>query len=164
MTGASFTYLIEGGDLDEGAAEVAEGEIKPQGAIDLDEGMVRAVTVASWIKARRHVLADVTDLQRVIRERLTYLVQRRIERELLSGDGAGEHIRGILNRTGVAEVDRNGMPNSDAILRGLTTVGLSNATPTGVVLNPLAYESMLTERDDAQSRLDSPGAFCRGSG
>jgi len=48
MTGAAFSYVIEGGPLDEGAAETVEGEVKPEGQVEFDEDEVRAVTVASW--------------------------------------------------------------------------------------------------------------------
>ncbi len=159
MTGAAFTYIVEGGDMSTGADVVEEGEIKPMGSIDLDEGEVRAVTIASWIKARRQVLDDVAGLQTVITERLTQLVRQKIQSQLLAGDGAGEHLLGILNRDGVAHVDGAGMPAADAVLRGLTTVRMNNAAPTGVVLNPLTYEGMLTERDAGGGRLDSAGAF-----
>jgi hypothetical protein len=157
MTGQSFTYLVEGGDLDEGAEEVEEGEIKPEGSVEFGEGEVRAVTIASWVKAHRAVLADLDGLQTLIRQRLTYLVQRRVETQILVGDGVDPNLEGIVDRDGVGTA--SGSPAADAILSGLTQVRLANATPTGVVIHPSAYESILTEKDGGGGRLDSPGAL-----
>jgi len=96
----------------------------------------------------------------VIAERLTQLVRQRIQTQALSGDGQGEHILGVLNRAGVATVEHEaGAAAADAILRVLTTVRLANASPTGVLVNPLTYQSILTQRAGDGSRLDSPGAL-----
>lgn len=165
MTGGSFTYLIEGGEIDDTVGGSAEGSIKPEDtSLELDEGEVRAVTIASWQKLRRQQVADVPDLQNIVNTRLMYGVRRRIERQVLAGTGENETLLGVLNRTGIGSVAYDaGTPAADLILRGLTTVRLSNATPSGIVLHPTTYESLLTEKTDNGARLDSSGAFSGGT-
>lgn len=156
----SFPYLIEGGSF-EGAAETAEGAMKPTASMTLTEGEVRAKTIAVWIKSRKQVLADIEEMNTLIQERLMYEVQARIERQILEGDGTGENIRGVLHTTGIASVPfTTGAAASDMILQGLTTVRLSGGQPDAVVLNPQDVQGMLTAKASGSGeRLDSSGAF-----
>ena len=60
MVGATYEYVQEIGDLDQGAAETAEGATKPEADVDFQEASTPARTIATWRKARRQVLADMS--------------------------------------------------------------------------------------------------------
>lgn len=160
MTGSVIDYVVELGDLDAGVAEVAEGERKPEGQVDFDEASAPARTIATWVKQRRQVLADIPELLTVLSTRLTYSVQRRIEQQVLIGDGQGQNLLGLLNVTGVGVVPNDAaIPTSDLILKGKTNVLMSDAVPNGIVLHPYTHEALLTEKTQTGERLDSDGAF-----
>ena len=161
MTGAVYEYVQETGDLDTGAAETAEGALKPEDNVDFEEMAAPARTIATWQKARRQVLADIEQLQQVLTQRLSYKVRRRLETQILVGDGAGQNLLGLLNQTGLGSVPFDpAEPPSNLIAKGMTTVALSGAVSTGTVLNPVDYEGMLTARTEGSGeRLDSAGAF-----
>jgi len=160
MSGRSFGYFQDEGDLDSGAAEVAEGDIKPMADLGLDEQEVVARVIAVWIKMLRPQLADLPELARNIQDRLQYLCLRRLENQIIGGDGAGENIQGILHTTGVAEVDFSATePLSDLALDGITDVLMSDVDPDAVVLNPVDLASMLKATGDDGHRLDGDGAF-----
>ena len=159
MQGSGIEYVVELGDLDD-AAETGEGQIKPEGDVAFEEAEAPARTIAVWIKQRRQVLADVPELQAVLSSRLTYKVQRRIEAQILNGDGVGQNLLGLLNQTGIGSVPNDpAIPVSDLILKGKTLVLMSDAVPNGIVLHPYTHETLLTTKTATGERLDSDGAF-----
>ena len=136
MEALYFTYVRESGSLDTGPAETAETALRPEDTgLDLSvSGTVRATTVTGWKKVAKQQLDDVAGLGTLLNQRLMYLVQRRIESEIVNGDGSGEDILGILNTTGVGSVSYDATkPASDLILAGLTQVRLANAQPSAIL-------------------------------
>jgi HK97 family phage major capsid protein len=58
---------------------------------------------------------------------------------MISGDGTGENLRGILNTSGIQSQDGTGMPSAEAILRGITKVRLAFLEPNAVLMHPNDY-------------------------
>jgi hypothetical protein len=161
MTSRSFGYLQEGGTF-AGAAETAEGAVKPEGQVTLTEKEAVAATIAVWQRMRRQQLADVPSLQQTITDRLTYGCLRRLENQVLAGDGQGENIEGILTMTGIGDIAFSGtVALSDLALDGIVATLLADHEPDAVAINPVDYGAMLKAREGANTgaRLDSPGAF-----
>lgn len=160
MSGGSFYYTREQGSY-LGAAEVAENATKPPGDVTFVDDEVVAQTIAAWYKVSRPSIADVPTLQGVLNQRLVYGVMRRVENQVLGGDGVGQNIRGILNTTGIAAAAFNAaVPLSDNLLSGVTDVLVSEAEPNAVVVNPVDRQKMLSAlAAGSGERLDSDGAF-----
>lgn len=160
MSGRSFDYLQAQGSLDT-ATEIAEGAVKPQAEADFVDKEAVAKTVAHWVKGKRQQLADVPALQQTVERRLTYGVLRRVESQVLAGDGNGENLSGILDQAGIGGVPFvSANPLTDHALDGMVDVIVADSEPNGVILNPADWASMLKARATANGdRLDSPGAF-----
>jgi hypothetical protein len=166
MEGASFPYTQEGGSLDT-AAETAELAIKPDGDITLTDAMCHARTIAHYLKIARQQLSDVPQLGTTMNTRLIYGVNRRLESQVLNGDGTGENLLGILRTTGIgAPASQPGdTVNADLILNGISTVLNSAAIPTATVMNPNDWNKMLKVKATTSGvRLDSQGAFAIDTG
>ena len=103
MDGRSFGYMREEGALDD-AAEAAEGAVKPATDVLLTEAEVVAATIAVWTKLLRQQLADTPSLQQTVNSRLVYQCLRRLENQIVGGDGVGENILGIMNTPGLGSV------------------------------------------------------------
>ncbi|MDA0179024.1 phage major capsid protein [Solirubrobacter phytolaccae] len=160
MDGNMIEYLQETGELDVGAAETAEGAVKPQGGVDLLDAEARARTIAEWVKVKRQQLADVAALGEVLRNRLTYKVLRRLERQIVNGDGLGENIKGIMKTTGVAEIAYNASElAADQALEGLVAVMLKDARPDFIALNPRDWADMLKAKTTGSGEYFSGGPF-----
>jgi HK97 family phage major capsid protein len=159
MQGRSFDYTREAGSFDT-AFETAEGEVKPPGDLDLQDAQVVAKTIAHWMKLRRQQLADVPALGQVVQTRLSYGVLRRVENQLVAGDGTGENLLGLIH-SGIPVVDYLAdVPLADLALSGIVDVLAANASPDAVVLNPADYGQMLAAKATGSGeRLDSNGAF-----
>ena len=159
MSGNSIPYTVASGNLDT-AAETTEGAIKPAGDIGLTDEEARARTIANWIKSPRQVLADVPGLEGMIRDQLVYVVLRRLENQILAGDGQGENLLGILNTSGIASVPfAAGTPLADLALSGITTALVSNVDPDAVVIHPTSLQEILTAKATGSGvylSIDSP--------
>jgi len=163
MDNNRFSYMQESGTFD-GAAETAEGAVKPQATLTLTEAEVVAATIASWIKLKRQQLDDVPALATTVNQRLTYSVLRRLEDQVLAGDGLGENILGILGHP-IGDVPFVAGSLTDLTLDGITAVLNAEAQPNGVVMNPTDVATMLkATATGSGERLDSSGAFAPTAG
>jgi len=159
MDNNSFPYTQESGSFGT-AAETAEGGLKPEAALTLTDAEAVAATIAHWLKARKQALADVRALQSTIDGRLRYGVLRRLEGQVLNGDGTGANMRGILQTTGLGAVPFvAGALIADQILKGITTVYLADAEATGTVLNPLDWQAALLAKAAGDGHYFSGGPF-----
>jgi hypothetical protein len=128
--GNSVPYTQEGGTFL--AAETAEGAAKPEGGVTFTDANAPVQTIAAWQKIRKQALADVAALQSIIDGRLRYSVQRRLEAQVLAGDGTDPNLRGILNTTGIGSVAfAAGTPLTELVLSGITGVYLADAEASG---------------------------------
>ncbi|HEY3021805.1 MAG TPA: phage major capsid protein [Solirubrobacteraceae bacterium] len=148
------------------AAETAELTLKPEEALTTVDATAPVRTIAGWIKLARQALDDSAGLATLINTLLPYDVRRRIESQMLSGDGAGQNLRGILNTTGIGAPAFVAPDNiADAILRAMTTIILSDGDPNFVAANPLTWQSLLMMRESeaAGPPVTRSGAYLYGS-
>jgi hypothetical protein len=148
-----------------GAAETVEGAVKPEAGLTTVDATAPVRTIAGWVKLLRQALDDISGLATLINTLLPYDVRRRIENQILSGDGVGQNLRGVLNTTGIGAPDAvDGDNPADAILRAMTAVILSDGDPNFVAANPLTWQSLRLMREDDTARTGqylygSPGAL-----
>lgn len=146
-----------------GAAEVAEGALKPEIGVDFVDASASVRTIAGWIKINKQTLADAPVLRGFIDTRLRYKVRQRLEAQVLAGDGAGNNIRGILNITGVqAPAPVVGESGIDALHHGIVAVQLADHEPSFIGLHPLDWEPIRLQRDDSGAAAGT-GGYLMGS-
>lgn len=125
------------------AAEVAEGGEKPEAALDFTLRTDIVEVIATWLPATRQLLSDLSWMESYIRGRLTFMVKRREELELLVGDGTSPNISGIHDRTGVQTQAKGGDPVPDAIYKAMTKIrAVAFSEPTGVVIHPNDWQDI----------------------
>jgi len=74
---------------------------KPESAAAFDKIQAAVKTIATWIPVTNRALDDWPGLRTWINEFLMQSVQDVLEQEMLTGDGTGEHLTGILNTSGI---------------------------------------------------------------
>ena len=79
------------------AAEAAEGAQKAESALTWSLVNMPISTVAHWIKISRQLAMDAPALAAYVDTRMRYGVQRRVETQLVSGDGTAPNISGFLD-------------------------------------------------------------------
>lgn len=130
------------------AAPVAEGAVKPEQGLTLQDATAPVRTIAGWIKVNRQAMDDVAGLSTLINTLLPHDVRRQIEFQVLRGDGTGQNLSGILDQTGLgAPAFVSGDNTADAILRAMTVVILSEADPNFAAVHPIDWQNLLLLRE-----------------
>lgn len=138
-------YTQEGGNFL--AAETAEGLAKPEDGITYTDANAPVQTIAAWQKIRKQALSDFAAIQSIIDTRLRYSVMRRLETQILAGNGSGSNLTGILITAGIGSVAFSStVPFAELILTGITNVYLAGAEASGIVLNPIDWQTALTQK------------------
>jgi len=122
------------------AAPTSEGSSKPEAALAWTLRTETARKIPVWIPATKEAMDDVSWLETQIRNRLSFMIRRTEEDQLLNGDGNAPNLRGILNRSGIQTQAKGSDPTPDAIYKAMQKVrgagGSGFAEPTAVVLHP----------------------------
>ncbi len=159
-TGAQKVTYFEETTFTNNAAETAEGAAKPEGVLDftLREDNVRKI--ATWIPVTDEMMEDVPTFESYLRGRLAFMVRQREELQLLRGDGAGQNILGVYNRTGVQTVTGYGMSTIDSILAAITEVQKDAfVEPTAFVVHPNDWFQIRTSKDSTGNYLLGPATL-----
>jgi HK97 family phage major capsid protein len=138
------------------AATVAEGDAKPESALDFTERTDTVRKIATWIPATSEFLEDNAGLRSYIEGRLRFMVEREEEDQLLNGNGTAPNISGVLDRAiqTVTSTD-----DIDAIYRAITEVRVDGlAEPTALVIHPLSWANIRLAKD-GNDRYYGDGPF-----
>lgn len=132
------------------AAVVAEGADKPKsGPFTFDLITTTLKTVAHWVPITRQAADDNSQLMGYINGRLTYGLDYKLDREILTGNGTTE-MQGILTTAGIGAY-QPASGNTDAKLitvRKAKTQGeLAMYPPDAIVMNPLDWQDIELDTD-----------------
>lgn len=78
------------------AAEVAEAGAKPETTLTFDGVNSPVQTIAHFLKVSKQVMDDAPQLASYIDSRLAHGLRQRVETQIISGDGVGVNLKGIL--------------------------------------------------------------------
>ena len=128
--------------------------VKPQSSFTFVGEQAPVRTIAHWEAAHRNVLADEPQLRSIIDNELMYGLRLQEDAQILSGDGTGENLTGVLSTNGIQEyawsdgaTDPVPDTKADAIRRAATLAFLAYYEPTGIVLHPNDWEDIELAKD-----------------
>jgi len=130
------------------AAEAAEGAAKAESALTWTLVNMPVSTVAHWIKISRQLAADNAALAAYVDTRMRYGVNRKVETQLVSGDGTAPNISGILdsgNYTahGYANADLGSTLKKLVLIRKIIgDLEAAGYMPDAIVLNPADWATI----------------------
>ncbi|WP_353640932.1 phage major capsid protein [Mesorhizobium sp. WSM2239] len=144
------------------ASVVSEGAQKPESVYvwTREEAPVR--TIAHWVPVSRQAMDDAGQLQGVIDGELRYGLDIIEEAQLLSGDGTGENLAGLIGAatTFNPPFQASSDTDIDVVLQAKAQLAApgSEIAANGVILNTLDWERM-TGIKDSDGRYLSTGPF-----
>ena len=148
----SISYLKESA-FTNSAAETAEGGDKPESKMEFTEADAPVRTIAHFIRVTKQLAEDAPALAAYINHRMMYGLNRRIEKQLIVGDGTGQNLSGIFT-TGnytVHGFTEDNMPADsnvlDLIRRCGATMRKVGYTPSVVFLNPMDFDTIRGMKD-----------------
>jgi HK97 family phage major capsid protein len=129
-----------------------EASDKLQNKVEFESKSEKVRTLATWIPASRQILDDFTELAGYLNTALPYYVNLDEEVELLSGDGTGEHLDGLITQasqfsTAYLSVSK-GWNKIDIIGRVIEQITVAKETqPTFIMLNPIDWWDVRLTKD-----------------
>ena len=163
------------------AATVAEATAtnnggKPESSLTFTQASAPVEVIAHWIPITRQALDDVPMLQSYVEGRLIDGLRREENDQLLNGDGTSPNISGILDQSGIQDLDQTyftgaavqsageGPENFNRILRAKTLIMTTgDSMATFIVMNPTDWELLITSAD-ANFNYFGPGPFTSNGG
>lgn len=144
------------------AIEVAEAAAYNDSAIALTETSDEVELVIAWLPVTDQQLEDVPGLQQYINNRLGYMLQARIDSQLLEGSGTTPYLWGAAKLSSVQTQAKSTDIIFDAIFKAMTKVrgtsaGTGFAEPSAVVLHPNDWQDIrLTRTSDGIYIMGNP--------
>ena len=139
---SAYVYMEET-TFTNAAAETAEGGEYGEAALQLTErtSPVRKVTV--WLPVTDEQLSDVPGARGYIDSRLRFMLQQRLDGQILTGNGTAPNLEGINEVTGIQTQAKGSDPIPDAVYKALTKVRVTGrAQPGAVVFHPNNWQSV----------------------
>lgn len=133
------------------AAETAEGVIKPESDITFELATAPVATVAHWLKITRQLAMDNQALAAYINTRMVYGVNKRVDTQLVVGNGTVPNIKGFMTSGnyvahGYAALDLGSvLPKFVMIRRVIGDMKAAGYVPNAIVLHPVDWAIMETE-------------------
>lgn len=122
------------------AAEKAEGVASVEATLALTERSVTIQKIPVHLTVTEEQLADVDQVAGYVDARLRNMVLRRLETQILVGDGIAPNILGFLN-AGVSSQAKGGDDAVDAIYKAMDKVRVTGeAVPTALVIHPTNFQ------------------------
>lgn len=96
-TTSKYVAWAEQANPDGGADMTAEGTKKSQADFDIAESTAEVKKITAFIKASKEALADISYLASEINQELIELINLKLDSQILTGDGTGLNLKGILS-------------------------------------------------------------------
>lgn len=161
-TSNSLQYLQEKSFVNN-AAEVAEGAQKPESKVEFEEKDAPVRTIAHFIRITKQLAEDAPALAAYINHRMEYFLDRRVETQLISGDGKGQNLSGIFTEGNYVPhgFTRDNVPaddtNLDLICRCATTINTLGYQANTLYINPIDFCTLRVMKDkNGQYLMGSP--------
>lgn len=125
------------------AAETAETGTYGEAALAFTERSVPVEKIAVWLPVTDEQLEDVPSMAAYINNRLAYMLEARLDSQILNGNGTPPNLMGTLNVSSIQTQAKGADPTPDAFYKAFTlvrTVGF--AEPDVCFLNPADWQDI----------------------
>jgi len=152
-TTSKYVVWIEQTNPDPGEAGMtAEGALKTQTDFDLVERSCAVKKISAWIKVSKEMIEDLPFMRGEINGELMELVELKLDEQILSGDGLGDNLTGILANAplfaaGSFALNVPNANNSDVLRIAIAQITSANFNANYILLNPEDAAAMDLTKD-----------------
>jgi HK97 family phage major capsid protein len=127
----------------------SDGALKPQSDISYQLETISVVTLGHWFRASKQVLADFPMLQTLIDTRATFGLKLAEEQQILYGDGATNHLNGLVPQATAynAAYNKTGDTMIDIIRHAMLQTTLAYYPATGIAISPTDWHDIVLTKD-----------------
>jgi len=139
---AAIVYMVES-TFTNNAAEVAEAGTYGEAALALTETTETVRKFGVWLPITDEQLDDVSFVRDYVNQRLGYMLEARLDSELLVGDGTPPNISGVHDRANIQTQAKGADNDPDAVFKAMTLVRSTGfAEPTAAVFHPTDWQEI----------------------
>lgn len=140
------------------AAETPYGTDAPEATYVFTPKSNTVKRIPQWKAATKGQLADQGQLRSLIDNHLMYGVGKRLDSQMVAGDGVGDNLTGILTEAIGAQA-LGADSRSDAFHKAITVVRIAlEDEPTAWLLHPSDYQDFVLEKDGEGRYINVAGA------
>lgn len=145
----------------EATATTGTSGLKPESTLAYSVQTANVQTLAHWIPVTNRMLADAPAIRGIINGRLLLGLDLVLESQIVSGNGVGSNLTGILSTAGI-NIQGKGSDNElDAIFKARTQIVLNGkGRPGAVLLHPNDWQAIRLARENAAT--GTLGAYLMG--
>jgi len=161
VSGNSAYFIRETAFTNNASPQGIEGTVKAESAITFDTVSRNVTTLAHWVPAARQLMDDLPALLEYVRRKLLFGLRYREDVEILSGDGSGQHLTGLITSSTAFNTGLLGSAwnKIDMLRRALEQVEIADEIPAGFfVVNPADWADIeLTKSSQGEYLIGEPG-------
>jgi len=129
------------------AAETAEAGTYPESALAYQEKTSEVRKIAVSLPVTDEQLEDVPRMQDLIDNRLRFMLMKRLDSQILVGNGTAPNLRGVNNLSGINTQAKGADPVFDAIHKGAVLIQTTAfVDPDGIVMHPSDWQDIRLTR------------------
>lgn len=122
---------------------------KPESTLAYKTTTAAVKTIAHWLPVTNRMLADAAQIRGYIDSQLLLGLDLALETQVISGDGSGENLTGIMNAA-INAVGKGSDSAQDALWKGRTLVRVTGlGRPSAIVLHPNDFSDIRLARENA---------------
>ena len=144
-TDSDLVEWVEESTYTNSAAETAETSAAAESALAFTVRNAAVKEVTHFIPVTRRALADAAFVESWINNRLVDGVRRRLQTQILTGDGTGENFTGIYNTSGIGNIDRSTLSVNmlEGLHKAITNIRVNAfQNPDFIGINPEDWEAL----------------------
>jgi HK97 family phage major capsid protein len=120
----------------------------PESALAFTERTSTVRKITTFLPVTDEQLEDIPGAAQYIDSRLPFMVQQRLDLQIVAGDGSSPNLRGLLNIAGISTQARGTDASPDAILKGIVKVRVTGrAVPSGVLMHSTDWQNIRLLKD-----------------
>ena len=159
----SFEHVRIGDYTDQANYQLTEGSNKAEQSIAPNVVTSNIATIAVVQPVSRQLLDDVPVLQNTIGQILAHGCLKKLEAELISGNGGQGQILGLESIATAAAVDSPAGDLMTIIVENIAALQAEGFEPNGIMLNPVTWAQIRNSQDAAVFLLGPPGSSLNNS-